>query len=502
MRIALLHNEPLPSSYDTHGEGVAVRSVMESVAAVAEVLASAGHEVIVRGLRPPLAHAVAQVMELRTELIFNLFEGFEGSPETESQLVRELELAGIAFTGGSSAVLARCLDKGKTKDLLVKKGVPTAEYQLLDSSDTGKLRVSLPAMVKPLREDASHGLNSQSVVHDLPSLHERVRSVVQRFGGPALVEEFLSGREFNVAILGGATPQLLPISEIGYSPDMPGPPILTYDAKWSPGHPAYRASLPQCPARLAASLQQEIIRVALAAYRAVESPPYARVDLRCDDAGRPRVLEVNPNPDLSPESGMASQAAATGWTYRRLIETILALATKNRSTPEVSYRPMQAADLAELVSITAETGYFRPDEVAVAEEVLTAAAGGSGDYQVYLAVSAELGAERTLGYVCFGPTPLTNGTWDVYWLAVGPAHQRRGIGRRLMLLAEERIIRQKGRLIVLETSSQDLYESTRRFHRSLGYREQCRIADFYDVGDDQVVFTKLIGNRKGGPGPP
>jgi D-alanine-D-alanine ligase len=498
MRIALLHNEPLPSSYDSHGEGVAVSSVMESVAAVAEVLASAGHQVTVRGLRPPLVHAMAQVMALRAELIFNLFEGFEGSPETESQLVRELEQAGIAFTGGSSAHLARCLDKGKTKDLLVKNGVPTAEYQLLDSSDTGKLRVTLPAMVKPLREDASHGLSSQSVVHDVPSLNERVRSVVQRFGGPALVEEFLSGREFNVAILGGATPQLLPISEIVFSPDLPGPPILTYDAKWSPGHPAYRASLPQCPARLSLYLQQEIARVALAAYRAVESPPYARVDLRCDHAGRPRVLEVNPNPDLSPESGMASQAAAAGWTYRRLIETIMALAIENRSSPEVSYRPMQAADLPELVSITAETGYFRSDEVAVAEEVLNAAAAGSADYQVYVAASAD----RSVGYVCFGPTPLTNGTWDMYWLAVGPAYQRRGIGRRLMLLAEEQIRRQKGRLIVLETSSQELYESTRRFHRSLGYREQCRIPDFYDVGDDQVVFTKLVGERDGDSGPP
>jgi ribosomal protein S18 acetylase RimI-like enzyme len=210
------------------------------------------------------------------------------------------------------------------------------------------------------------------------------------------------------------------------------------------------------------------------------------------------VLEVNPNPDLSPESGMASQAAAAGWTYRRLIETIMALAIENRSSPEVSYRPMQAADLPELVSITAETGYFRSDEVAVAEEVLTAAAAGSADYQVYVAASAD----RSVGYVCFGPTPLTNGTWDMYWLAVGPAYQRRGIGRRLMLLAEEQIRRQKGRLIVLETTSQELYESTRRFHRSLGYREQCRIPDFYDVGDDQVVFTKLVGERDGDSGPP
>lgn len=500
MRIALLHNELLPSSYHSFGEGVAVSSVMESVTAVKEVLQSAGHQVTVLGLRPPLANAVAQVTDLKTELVFNLFEGFEGRPETESQLVQELELAGIAFTGASSAVLARCLDKGQTKNVLAEHGVATAEYQLLDSTSMDSLRVALPAIVKPLREDASHGLGSQSVAPDLPSVKRQVCSVEQRFGGPALVERFLCGREFNVTILGGPTPQTLPISEIVYSPGLPGPRILTYEAKWLPNHPAYLASLPQCPAHLSGGLQQEIEQLALAAYRAVGSPPYARVDLRCDGAGRPNVLEVNPNPDLSPDAGIGRQASAAGWSYGRLIEAIVALADKeDRSTEEVTYRLMQPADLATLVRITADTGYFRPDEVAVAEEVLTAAASGkTADYQVYVAVSPG----QLLGYVCFGPTPLTNATWDMYWLAVDPAHQRRGIGRQLMLLAEEQISRVKGRLIVLETSSQDLYEPTRRFHRSLGYQEQCRIPDFYDVGDDQVIFTKLVNNLDSGAGPP
>jgi D-alanine-D-alanine ligase len=498
MRIALLHNEPLPSSYDSYGEGVAVSSVMESVSAVAEVLRSVGHQVTVQALRPPLADAIAGVRNLKADLVFNLFEGFEGCPEMESQLVRELELAGIAFTGGSATVLARCLDKGTTKDVLEKQGIATAEYQLLDSANIEDLRVPLPAIVKPLREDASHGLGSQSVVLDRSAVKRQVRSVEQRFGGPALVEAFLPGREFNVSILGGPTPQTLPISEIVYSPAVPGPAILTYEAKWSPQHPAYGASLPQCPARLSGDLQREIEQLARDAYRAVGSPPYARVDLRCDRAGRPNVLEVNPNPDLSPAAGLALQAAAAGWSYGRLIERIVALAIENGDSTKVTYRPMQPADLADLVRITADTGYFRPDEVAVAEEVLTAAAAETGDYQVCVAVSAA----QLVGYVCFGPTPLTNATWDMYWLAVDPAHQRRGIGRQLMLLGEERIRRQKGRLIVLETSSQDLYEATRRFHRSLGYQEQGRVPDFYDVGDDQVIFTKLVNNRDGDSGPP
>jgi len=138
--------------------------------------------------------------------------------------------------------------------------------------------------------------------------------------------------------------------------------------------------------------------------------------------------------------------------------------------------------------------------VAVAEEVLSDAArlGEKSGYQVYVACRGD----RLLGYVCFGPTPLTKGTWDMYWLAVAPSYQRRGIGRRLMLLAEQLIFEQGGRLIVLETSSQELYEPTRRFHKSLGYRELGCILDFYDVGDSKIIFGKGVDSQEPHRGPP
>ena len=156
MRIALLYNEPLPSRYDSLGENVAVSSVLESVAAVKEVLQSAGHQVTLHGLRPPLADATARVRGLKADLVFNLFEGFDGRPETEIRLARELELAGVPFTGSSSAVLGQCQDKARTKELLAQCGIPTAEYQLLDSTSLGDLRVTLPVIVKPLRLKKGH----------------------------------------------------------------------------------------------------------------------------------------------------------------------------------------------------------------------------------------------------------------------------------------------------------------------------------------------------------
>jgi D-alanine-D-alanine ligase len=500
MRIALLYNQPLPSKYHSLGEGTAVHGVMDSVRAVAEALRSAGHVVQVHALTSPVSSALDAIPLGDGDLVFNLFEGIDGRPETEAMLARELEDRGIPFTGASSNVLACCLDKGQTKDLLTRHGIPTPEYRLLWPHDPLDPDLDFPVIVKPAREDASHGLGPDSVVRRLADLELQVRLVVGRYGGPALVERFLEGREFNAAVLGCPLPQVLPITEIVYTDAMPGPHILTFDAKWSPEHPSYRASLPQCPARTGPDLQCQLEDLARAAHRAVGSPPYARVDLRCDGQGRPYVLEVNPNPDLGPQAGLALQARAGGMSYGEVINTIVELSGGSRAGGEARLRDMAPEDVEELVALTADTGFFRPDEVAVAREVLEEAArrGAASGYQVRVAHSGS----RLLGYVCFGPTPLTRGTWDIYWLAVAPDWQRRGIGGRLMRRAEEEIARQGGRLIVLETSSQELYAPTRQFHLALGYRELGRIPDFYDAGDDKVMYGKALDNREHPEAPP
>jgi D-alanine-D-alanine ligase len=500
MRIALLYNEPLPSKYHAMGEGAAISGVLESVDAIREVLVAAGHEVTVHGLIPPLSGAPSPIKQVEADLVFNLFEGFDGQPETEWKMAEELESRGRIFTGASSKVLTLCQDKARTKQALAVHGIPTPDYQLLCTDNLKSFQLGFPVIVKPVREDASHGLSCHSVVHNSDSLREQVTSMVGRYGSPALVESFVSGRDFNVAVLGGLAPMVLPATEIVYSPEMSGPQILTFEAKWLPEHPEYRSSLPVCPARVPADLLRKLEELALAAHQSVGSPPYARVDLRCNQQGQPYVLEVNPNPDLSPTAGLALQAKAAGLSYRQLIEAIVELAVSNSRRDEVFFRPMQTHEVTELVQITADTGFFRPDEVAVAEEVLSDAArlGEKSGYQVYVACSDG----RLLGYVCFGPTPVTKGTWDMYWLAVAPSYQRRGIGRRLMLLAEQLIFEQGGRLIVLETSSQELYESTRRFHKSLGYRELAYIPDFYDAGDSKIIFGKGVDSQEPHRGPP
>ena len=328
MHIALVYNAPLPSRYHALGEGEAVTGVLEAVEAVRVALCSWGHTVALVGLRPPLHLAADTLSRLRADLVFNLFEGFEGRPETEGEMAKALALLGRPCTGASAETLALSLDKGKTKGALKAHGVPTPPWALLHSNETAHCVLEYPLIVKPSREDASHGLSDHSVVGDPEALARQVRWVEKHYGRPVLVERFLPGREFNATVLGGPTPRVLPPSEFVYAEATPGPQIMTYAAKWRPEDPSYRAVTIRCPAQVSQALAQEIQALALAAHQAVGAPPYARVDLRCDSMGRPYVLEVKPNPDLSPGAGVALQARVAGLEYKDLIKAIIDLAVE------------------------------------------------------------------------------------------------------------------------------------------------------------------------------
>jgi ribosomal protein S18 acetylase RimI-like enzyme len=159
----------------------------------------------------------------------------------------------------------------------------------------------------------------------------------------------------------------------------------------------------------------------------------------------------------------------------------------------VTLRPMLHKDREKLVRLTASTGFFRPEEVVVAREVLEESAKKGADGSGYHIFVAE--SDRPIGWVCFGPTPMTRGTWDLYWIAVDSKEQGKGVGRRLMALAEKEVRHRGGRLVIVETSSLEKYEPTRRFYRSLGYAEMSAIPDFYDIGDSRVTFAKTLSRE-------
>jgi ribosomal protein S18 acetylase RimI-like enzyme len=154
-------------------------------------------------------------------------------------------------------------------------------------------------------------------------------------------------------------------------------------------------------------------------------------------------------------------------------------------------RPMTAADRPAVLALIEATGFFRPDEINVAEELIdiTLDRPDQRDYGIVV-VTDEAGA--VAGYMTYGPTPLTLGTFDLYWMAVDPKAQGRGYGRALVEWLENHARREGGRLLVIETSSTAKYEPTRGFYLGLKYAETARIPDFYSPGDDRVIYTKRL----------
>jgi ribosomal protein S18 acetylase RimI-like enzyme len=143
-----------------------------------------------------------------------------------------------------------------------------------------------------------------------------------------------------------------------------------------------------------------------------------------------------------------------------------------------------------IVTILRSTPEFKPSEVVVAEEVLDSYLHSpldSGYFSNVVKLNSSI-----VGYVCFGPTPCTEGTWDLYWLVVERNYQGKGIGKYLLSYVEERIEKAQGRLIIIETSSTPEYDKTRKFYRTNGYELVCQIDDFYTPGDHKIVFRKKI----------
>ncbi|MBI2851641.1 MAG: ATP-grasp domain-containing protein [Chloroflexi bacterium] len=324
--IAIIYNEPDPGRYGSLGEEKAVRGVMDSVEAVHQALVGLGYPATRAPLSPSLERAQETLKKLRTDLVFNLFEGFPESPKTEATIAGTLETLGKPYTGCPEKALALALNKAETKALLIAGGISTPGYQLLSPNALSSFHLLFPCIVKPPEEDASHGLTEESVIHDRDALAKQVGRVSRLYGGQALVEEFVDGREFNITVLGGKEPVALPVSEIIFSLPLGLPHILTFAAKWEKGSPYFKGTKAVCPAEINDEQLKEIVDTASQVFRLVCGSGYARVDFRMDAGGRLHVIEVNPNPDISPEAGAARQARTAGMTYPQFIEKLVEMA--------------------------------------------------------------------------------------------------------------------------------------------------------------------------------
>ena len=330
--IAIIYNEPSSGRYSHPGEEKAIRGVLDAVKAVNRALVKLGYKVTRTPLSPPLEQVREALRNLKVDLIFNLFEGFFDSAETEPAVADMLAGLRLPYTGCPGAILALALDKARTKALLAANGIGTPKYQVLSPETVSPFNLSYPCIVKPGGEDASLGMTGESVVDDSESLARQVGRISQLYGGRALVEEFVDGREFNITVLGTKDLAVLPISEIVFSLPPGMPRILTFDAKWEPKSPYFESTKAVCPAEIGSDLREEISRIARQAFCLLGGSGYARVDFRVNDKGQPQVIEVNPNPDISPGTGAARQAKAAGMTYSQFIEKLIQLALERESS--------------------------------------------------------------------------------------------------------------------------------------------------------------------------
>jgi D-alanine-D-alanine ligase len=326
LKVGLIYNDPIPDRYSQMGEADAVADVLEQVTAVEKALLEMGHLVNKVPLIPPLEDVRAKIFSLDVDVFFNVFEGFAGSPETEAMVAAMLAVTGKPYTGSIPATLALSLDKPKTKELLISAGVTTPRYQVLRQDTVGQFHLDFPCIVKPVAEDASHGVNPDSVVNDFAALKRQVEKICANYGGIALVEEFIDGRELSATIMGNRDLKVLSISEIVYTLPPGLPRVLTFAAKWLPGDIYFDNTDPVCPAEISPELWQHVAETSLKAYRLAGCRGYGRVDMRTNDAGQAYVLEINPNPDISLTSGAVRQASAIGLSYAQFVDKILRLA--------------------------------------------------------------------------------------------------------------------------------------------------------------------------------
>ena len=332
-RVLVLYNSPtLPPD---HPDVAAEAEVVETVEFVVESLRAEGFDVGRLGISDNPRPLLDTLETSRPHVVFNLFEGTASRGATEAYVTALLEWLRVPYTGCPHQAIALARDKPKTKLLLQGVGLPTPRFQVVENLPCPTCELRWPVMVKLAAEDASIGISQLSVVESQRALAERVSLLFEQYHQPILLEEFIDGREINVAILEAPELRLLPISEIIFA-QAPGIrwPIVTYDAKWATGSAADRATTPRCPAELSAPLAQRLQDLAVRAYRLLGCRDYARIDFRVNHVNESFVLEVNPNPDYHPGAGLARSLRAANLDHARVTADLVrnALARGNSTT--------------------------------------------------------------------------------------------------------------------------------------------------------------------------
>ncbi|MDD4102890.1 MAG: hypothetical protein PHU80_09730 [Kiritimatiellae bacterium] len=302
-------------------------AALETNARMIDALQQAGHPVQTAELRDSGLDTLLDNYSADDFVVFNQCESLPGVPHSEHAAVRIIEDCGFAYTGSAPEVLALTEDKAETKSVLAAHNIPTPAWQVFHEPDAAGWN-AYPAIVKAVREHCSISLSPESVVLNRQEMETRIKHILQKYRQPALVEDFIDGREFHVPLWGNGHIQMLPVVEMDFSAfrDIHDR-LCTYDSKFIPASRHYNVIETLIPAPLAPAQLAALERVCQDTYRALGCRDYARLDVRMRD-GVFYVLDVNPNADLDSEASIACAAEQAGFPYPDMLKHLVSLAAR------------------------------------------------------------------------------------------------------------------------------------------------------------------------------
>lgn len=279
-------------------------------------------------------NAFEKFKQSKPDIVFNIAEGFNNLSR-ESQIPAMLDMLNIPYTGSDALTLGICLDKARTKEILSYYKVPNAKFLLVDKyTPLSNHSIEFPSIVKPVSEGSSKGIFNSSLVRNYNELNAEIKRVVDEYNQPAIIEEFLPGKEFTVAIIGNDdNTEIFPIVEIKYEnfPDNVEH-LYSYEAKWILDTKDNVFDVFECPAAIDNDLEKEIKDAALRTYKVLRCKDWSRIDIRLDKNGIPNVIEINPLPGIMPDpnenSSFPKAARAAGINYNEMIQRVLLEACK------------------------------------------------------------------------------------------------------------------------------------------------------------------------------